>query len=87
MHGRTELMLKNRYHSFLRKKLNPEVFDGSGKMTKEEEYAIKNKLNKFPRRQVSGNLSQASTAANSPTNLVTPNKSFKSHEWSSAAIL
>ena len=89
MLGRTELMLKNRYHSFLRKKLNPEVFDGSGKMTKDEEYNIKNKLNKFPRRQMisSFSSSQASTAANSPTNLVTPAKSFKSQEWSSAAIL
>ena len=50
MDGRTELMLKNRFHSFLRKKLHPDIFEKRGKISKDEEFAVKNRLAKFSRR-------------------------------------
>ena len=50
MTGRTELMLKNRFHSFLRKKINPEFFDSRGRISREEETAVRMKLAKFNRR-------------------------------------
>jgi hypothetical protein len=46
MNGRTELMLKNRFHSFLRKKLGPEVFE----QPTFDEFAIRHRLEKLTRR-------------------------------------
>ena len=87
MSGRTELMLKNRFHSFLRKKLNPETFECVGKMGKDEEMTIRAKLNKFPRKVTVGTSSQASTASNSPVHSLASKKSFSTNEWTATAIL
>ena len=87
MSGRTELMLKNRFHSFLRKKLNPETFECVGKMSKEEEVVIRTKLNKFPRKMTMAASSQASTASNSPVHSLGSRKSFSTNEWTATAIL
>ena len=46
MTGRTELMLKNRFHSFLRKKLGPEVFEHP----ELDQVALRGKLDKLTRR-------------------------------------
>jgi hypothetical protein len=48
--GRTELMLKNRFHSFLRKKLGPEVFE---QPAFDQQY-IRGRLEKLVRRSLVG---------------------------------